>query len=84
MPAYDREYYSRTFARLLNTAMQKGQGDARQALAWLDKRYKPLLALLFTRHKLETSDAYMDAREHITKRIENESKTGKKSELKID
>ena len=70
MPAYDKEIYSRNFARLLNRAMKRGGGDPRQALLWLDKKYKPLLALLFTRHRLEMSDAYMDVREHIRKRIE--------------
>lgn len=73
MPAYDREFYSRRFARLLDRAMQKGQRDPQKALAWLEKGYKPLLALMLTRHKLETSDAYMDVREHILKRIENEA-----------
>ena len=70
MPAYNKEIYSRNFARLLNRAMRRGAGDPHQALLWLDKKYKPLLALLFTRHRLEMSDAYMDVREHIRKRIE--------------
>lgn len=77
MPVYDREFYSRRFARLLDQAMQKGEGDPHKALAWLDKRYKPLLVLMFTRHRLETSDAYMDVREHIVKRIENDSEAEK-------
>lgn len=71
MPAYDRELYSRAFARLLEQAMQKGKGDPRLALHWLQHKYKLLLALALTRHKLETSDAYMDVREHIQKRIED-------------
>lgn len=79
MPAYDRDLYSSKFARLLNQAMQKGQGDPHRALAWLDQKYKVLFALLFTRHKMETSDAYMDVREHIVKRIENEAEAAKDS-----
>jgi hypothetical protein len=69
MPAYDREIYSRTFARLLEQALRKGKGDPRLALHWLQHRYKLVVALAFTRHKLETSDAYLDVREHIQKRI---------------
>jgi hypothetical protein len=72
MPAYDRELYSSRFARLLNEAMQKGKGNPRKALRWLDRKYKLLFALLFTRHKMEISDAYMDVREHILKRIQSE------------
>lgn len=71
MPAYDKDVYSRHFARLLNKALKKGGGDPAQALAWLDTRYKPLFAMLFSRHKLEMTDAYMDAREHIIKRIQS-------------
>lgn len=70
MPAYDKEIYSQKFARLLNRAMKQGDGDPQKALHWLDKKYKPLFALFFTRHKLETSDAYMDVREHVVNRIE--------------
>jgi hypothetical protein len=69
MPAYNREVYSRNFARLLNRALKQGGGDPQQALHWLDKKYKPIFALLFTRHRLEMSDAYMDVREHIVKRL---------------
>lgn len=67
---YDREVYSRHFARLLNRALKKGNGDADQALIWLEKKYRPVLAVLLSRHRLEVSDAYMDVREHILKRIE--------------
>jgi hypothetical protein len=74
MPTYDKEIYSQKFARLLNRAMKKGGSDPQKALQWLDNKYKPIFALIFTRHKLETSDAYMDVREHIVNRIEgNES-----------
>lgn len=73
MPTYDREVYSRSFARLLDEAMHKGAGDPRRALAWLERKYKLALALALTRHKLETSDAYMDVREHILKRIEEQT-----------
>lgn len=69
MPAYDKDVYSRSFARLLNKALKKGGGDPAQALHWLDTRYKPLFAMLFSRHKLERTDAYMDVREHIVKRL---------------
>jgi hypothetical protein len=70
MATYDREIYSQQFARLLNRAMQRGQGDPRLALDWLDKKYKLIFSLVFSRHKLEISDAYMDVREHIVKRIQ--------------
>lgn len=73
MPIYDKEIYSQKFARLLNRAMKRGGGDPQKALQWLDKQYKPLFALLFTRHKLETSDAYMDVREHIVERIKDKA-----------
>ncbi|MDA1330340.1 MAG: hypothetical protein DWG76_05195 [Chloroflexi bacterium] len=66
---YNREIYSRTFARLLNKALKRGNGDAQLALAWLDRRHHLLFALLFTRYKLETTDAYLDVREHIENRI---------------
>jgi hypothetical protein len=72
MKAYNKEIYSQKFARLLNRAMKQGAGDPQKALTWLDKNYKPLVALFFTRHKLETSDAYMDVREHIVERIRND------------
>lgn len=70
MNSYNRDIYSRTFARLLNKAMKRGEGDPREALNWLDKRYKAILGFLFTRHRLESVDAYLDVREHILKRIE--------------
>ena len=69
MPSYDKDVYSRNFARLLNKAMKKGASDPAQALHWLETKYNPFLAMLFTRHRLEMSDAYMDVREHITKRV---------------
>ena len=69
---YDRQVYSRHFARLLNRALKMGAGDAQAALHWLEKRHRPVLTVLLSRHKLEVSDAYMDVREHILKRI-NES-----------
>lgn len=76
MPAYDRDVYSRSFARLLNKALKKGSGDPTQALAWLDTKYKPLFALFLSRHKLERTDAYLDVREHIVKRIEATTSDG--------
>lgn len=76
MTSYNRDVYSRTFARLLNKAMKRGKGDPEKALAWLDRHYKPLIALLFTRHRLESTDAYMDVREHVLKRIQAEVDEG--------
>lgn len=67
---YDREVYQRNFARLLNRALKVSGGDAAKALEWLDRKYKPLWTVLFSRHRAEVSDAYMDVREHIVKRIE--------------
>lgn len=66
--SYDKETYSRLFAQLLERAMQKR--SQRAGLRWLERKYRLPLALLFTRHKLELADAYMDVREHILKRIE--------------
>ena len=76
MSGYDRDLYSRNFARLLNRALKKGGGDASKALEWLDRKYKPLWAVLFSKHRAEISDAYMDVREHIEKRIQEQN--GKK------
>ncbi len=72
MNSYNHDIYSTTFARLLNKAMMRGAGDPRRALDWLDKRYKAIFAFLFTRHRLEKVDAYLDVREHILKRIEGQ------------
>jgi hypothetical protein len=70
MVSYDREKYSRQFARLLNKALKAGQGDAQAALAWLEKSNRPLLTLFFDKHPLEATDAYLDAREHLQRRLE--------------
>jgi len=70
--SYDRDVYSRYFARLLNYALKKGGGDSHAALLWLEKRYRLVLALFFSRHRREMSDAYMDVREHILNRIKQE------------
>ncbi len=74
MSRYDREVYSREFARLLNRALKQGGGDASQALAWLEGRYHLPLVLLFSGHRMELSDAYLDVREHILKRMEDVEK----------
>ena len=77
--SYDRDVYSRYFARLLNHALKQGGGDSQAALRWLDQRYRLVLALFFSRHRREMSDAYMDVREHIVKRIK-ESEGSKEPE----
>lgn len=71
---YDRDVYSRHFARLLNQALKSGGGDPRQALAWLQTKYHLVITLLFNRHRMEISDAFMDVREHIVKRIAESEK----------
>jgi hypothetical protein len=71
MSTYDCEIYQRNFARLLNRALKKGNGDAAKALEWLDRKYMPIWKVLFSRHRAEMSDAYMDVREHIVKRIKD-------------
>jgi hypothetical protein len=76
MPIYNKSIYSRSFARLLNKALNKGGGDPRRALAWLERKYHPILAMLFTRHRLEQTDAYMDVREHLQKRAEGRRDVG--------
>ena len=83
MADYDRDFYSRNFARLLNRALKQGDGDPVRALDWLDHRYKWFWKILFGRHKAEMADAYMDVREHIVKRIEESSRVreqGRKGE----
>lgn len=75
MADYNRERYERTFARLLNRALKRGGNDPQKALRWLDRRHRWLSALLFTRHRLETTDAYMDVREHLMQRIEAQGQT---------
>ena len=74
--SYDRNVYSHYFGRLLNHALKKGGGDAQAALDWLDKRYRLVLAIFFSRHRSEMSDAYMDVREHILNRIKEQGKNG--------
>ncbi|MEX1247675.1 MAG: hypothetical protein WEA61_04280 [Anaerolineales bacterium] len=71
--------YSRNFARLLNRALKIGGGDARLALEWLNKRYRLFPILLFSRHRPEISDAYMDVRDHILKRIKEQDAGNKES-----
>lgn len=74
MPSYDREVYSREFARLLNRALKQGGGDAGRALAWLEGKYHLPLVLFFSANRMELSDAYLDVREHILKRMEEVKK----------
>ncbi len=69
MTGYHRDVYERTFARLLNKALKKGKNDSERALVWLDKRYHLLFAMLMTRDRIETVDAYMDVREHLEQRL---------------
>jgi hypothetical protein len=73
---YDREIYSYHFARLLNRALKKGAGDAQQALAWLHKSYPLIRTLLWSGHRLEITDAFMDVREHLINRAENKMVEG--------
>jgi hypothetical protein len=70
MTNYDHDAYSKYFARLLNKAMKRGQGDPQKALHWLEKRYKALWRIVLTKKRLERADAYLDVREHVAKRIE--------------
>ena len=70
MADYDHDAYSKYFARLLNKAMKRGLGDPKKALKWLEKRYSPMWGIAFTSHRLERADAYLDARDHVAKRIE--------------
>lgn len=78
--AYDQAIYSRQFARLLNHALKQGDGDAHKALQWLERRYRLVLTMMLTRYKAEMADAYMDVREHLLKRSEEEKK-GQKTRL---
>jgi len=70
MSAYDQEVYRQLFVRLLARAMQQGRQDPAAALHWLERKYKLALAMLFTRHKLELADAFMDVRQHIQGRVD--------------
>lgn len=76
MQSYDRKIYSRQFARLLNKALKTGEGDAQAALSWLEKSNRPILTMLLDKHALEKTDAYLDAREHLERRLtEKEAET---------
>lgn len=70
MRPYNKEAYQQLFARLLNRALQQGQANPQVALQWLERKYKLGLAMLFSRHKLELADAYMDVRQHIQARVD--------------
>ncbi|HRN51576.1 MAG TPA: hypothetical protein PLC52_08575 [Anaerolineales bacterium] len=70
MKAYSQDVYRQLFVRLLARAMQQGKQDQQVALHWLERKYKLALAMLFTRHKLELADAYMDVRQHIQARVD--------------
>jgi hypothetical protein len=72
---YNRDVYSQRFARLLNKALKRGKQDPRLALDWLENKYRLLPALLLTRHRLETTDAYLDVREHILNRMQTSPDT---------
>lgn len=67
---YDRPVYERTFARLLDRSLAKGKNDPAKALKWLNRPFRYALAVTFTVHRLETTDAFLDVREHLSKRIE--------------
>lgn len=73
MPAYNTDIYRQLFVRLLDRAMQQGKAQPEAALHWLERRYKLGLAMLFSRHKLELADAYMDVRQHIIVRMESKA-----------
>lgn len=81
MPDYDKRIYSRSFARLLNKALDRGGGDPHRALAWLERKYNPVLTMLFSRHRLEQTDAYMDVREHLQKRADGRHGVGDKPDV---
>lgn len=83
MPGYDRDLYSKNFARLLNKALKKAEGNAAKALEWLDRNYKPLWAVVFSKHRAEISDAYMDVREHIVKRSKDKGEGIKQGKTEI-
>lgn len=70
MKAYSQDVYRQLFVRLLARAMQQGKQDPHVALHWLERKYKLALAMLFTRHKLELADAYMDVRQYIQARVD--------------
>jgi hypothetical protein len=71
MKPYDQEIYRQLFARLLARAMQQGKHDPVLALQWLERKYKLALAMLFSQHKMELADAYMDVRQHLQARLED-------------
>jgi hypothetical protein len=70
MSIYDKDFYQRNFARLLNKALKASNSDAAAALRWLDAHYKPLWTILFNKHKAEMTDAYLDVRDHLLKRVD--------------
>lgn len=79
MSNYHRLTYERTFARLLDRSLAKGKNDPTKALEWLNRPFRYALAVTFTVHRLETTDAFLDVREHLSKRIELLAETEKKA-----
>jgi hypothetical protein len=73
MSKYNHDIYRRSFARLLNKAIKRGGNSPQNAMIWLENRYKLFVVLMFTRYRVETTDAYMDVREHLAKRISGQS-----------
>ena len=70
MDSYDRSIYETTFASLLDQSLRKGSNDPERALKWLNRPMRYFFALLRTSNRLEVTDAFLDVREHLTKRIE--------------
>lgn len=68
MSNYHRDVYEKTFARLLNKALRKGANDPFLALKWIEKPYRLPLMLIMSPHRVETTDALIDVREHLNNR----------------
>ena len=75
MSNYHRDVYEKSFARLLNKALQKGANNPKLALQWLDRPYRLPLILLSTAYRVEKTDALIDVREHLKNRAKIKSKS---------
>jgi len=70
MSNYDRSVYENAFASLLDLSLKKGGNDPVRALKWLNRPLRYFFAVMRSRHRLETTDAFLDVREHLEKRMQ--------------
>jgi hypothetical protein len=79
MKSYNRSEYESAFAQLLERSLAKGKNDPGKALKWLNRPFRYSLAIIFNSNRLETTDAFLDVREHLEKRIKLFADLGKEN-----